>query len=149
MKEYRKKLRRQIKGMVLFLVVSVAVIVICGVSASKLDDNAHAASFVRGFQAGIFLVWAGASVYGIVSNVRALKDERKLRQRYIEAHDERAAAIQRESGRTAYVVGLGGLITAGVAAGYFNITVFATLVAAAFFLGVTGAVTHRYFSGKM
>ena len=77
MKEYRKKLRRQIKGMLLFLVVSVAVIVICGVSASKLDDNAHAASFVRGFQAGIFLVWAGASVYGIVSNVRALKDERK------------------------------------------------------------------------
>lgn len=95
MKEYRAKLKRQIIWMTAGILFSCMVIVICCVSAVQLGADEHEASFMRGFQSGLFFAWAAIAVYGIVVNVRALRDDKRLRALYIKEHDERLQAIQR------------------------------------------------------
>ena len=79
MKEYRAKLKRQIIWMTAGILFSCMVIVICCVSAVQLGADEHEASFMRGFQSGLFFAWAAIAVYGIVVNVRALRDDKRLR----------------------------------------------------------------------
>ena len=54
MKEYRAKLKRQIIWMTAGILFSCMVIVICCVSAVQLGADEHEASFMRGFQSGLF-----------------------------------------------------------------------------------------------
>ena len=149
MKEYRAKLKRQIIWMTAGILFSCMVIVICCVSAVQLGADEHEASFMRGFQGGLFFAWAAIAVYGIVVNVRALRDDKRLRALYIKEHDERLQAIQRESGRAAYCISLFGLLTAAIAAGFFSMTVFAALIGAVLFVSVAGLGAKIWFHRTM
>ena len=149
MKEYRAKLKRQIIWMTAGILFSCMVIVICCVSAVQLGADEHEASFMRGFQSGLFFAWAAFDVHGIVVNVRALRDDKRLRALYIKEHDERLQAIQRESGRAAYCISLFGLLTAAIAAGFFSMTVFAALIGAVLFVSVAGLGAKIWFHRTM
>ena len=54
MKDYRAKLKRQIIWMAAGIIFSCMIIVICCVSAMRLGVDEHEASFMRGFQGGLF-----------------------------------------------------------------------------------------------
>ena len=149
MKEYRAKLKRQIIWMTAGILFSCMVIVICCVSAVQLGADEHEASFMRGFQSGLFFAWAAIAVYGIVVNVRALRDDKRLRALYIKEHDERLQAIQRESGRAAYCISLFGLLTAAIAAGFVSMTVFAARIGAVLFVRVAGLGAKIWFHRTM
>lgn len=149
MKDYRAKLKKQIIWMAAGIIFSCMIIVICCVSAMRLGVDEHEASFMRGFQGGLFFAWAAIAVCGIVVNVRALRDEKRLRALYIKEHDERLQTIQRESGRAAYVISLFGLLTAAIAAGFFSMTVFAALIGAVFFVSLAGLGAKLWFHRTM
>jgi len=92
------------------------------------------ADFFQGFQLGIamaFLIWAAVN---IIRYRKILQDEEAIRAFYIREHDERTAAIWSRSGGTAlYTCGIL-IIGAALVAGYFDPTVFITLVSCGLFL---------------
>lgn len=90
--------------------------------------------FANGFQMGasdaIFLL----AVIQIMKYRKILKSEEAIRNEYIKEHDERNAAIWAKSGGTVLYQCAVLIIGAAVVAGYFDKTVFVTLLVCGVFL---------------
>lgn len=140
MEEYRKKLKRRVIGLSCFCVVSIMVIGICAVIAYGTDLDNHLSYKVLGFQCGFFTAGLTMVSVGLFRYVRALKKEALCRKLYIEEYDERTRVIKIKAGWLAYVCILCVSIVAVVVSGFFNETVFNTLVAAVFTTAIIGAV---------
>ena len=83
--------------------------------------------------AGLMGFLAGALLVGIISMGkfrRALKDDTELRRLYNREHDERMQAIRAKAGIPVTLLMGVGLMTAGLVATFFDMTVALTLVAA-------------------
>ena len=123
--QYRSKIRRRMNAFRagwLFYLLLVAVMNLAG--GSVTDHPAFAG--LMGFVAGALLV-------GIISMGkfhRALKDDTELRRLYNQEHDERMQAIRAKAGVPVTLLMGVGLMTAGLAATFFDMTVALTLVAA-------------------
>ena len=127
-KDIRRKLN-QSRGfaacILLLLIASVS-----GVIPVRLE-NPHLSDYMSGFQLGLLSGLLAVALFTIVRYQKALKDENRLKQLYYEEHDERNRYIHWKSGASAVNVSIILLLVAGVIAGYFNFTVFATLIASA------------------
>lgn len=84
--------------------------------------------FFQGFQLGIAMTFLIFASVNIIRYRKILQSEEAIRNFYIKEHDERAAAIWSKSGGTVlYTCGIL-IIGAAIVAGYFDPTVFITLV---------------------
>ena len=86
---------------------------------------------VFAFQVGLTAVLALVSSLLLIRNKKAMTDEIKLKKLYHYEHDERMAAIKAKAGLPMILVTSVLMLVAAIIAGYVNITVFYTLVAAA------------------
>ena len=99
-----------------------------------IDGGENFSDFFDGFQLGITVAIVFFAVINIRKFSKLLKDEEALKAYYIKEHDERTAAIREKSGGTVlYTCGVL-IIGAGIVAGYFNLTVFVTLLICGLFL---------------
>ena len=84
----------------------------------------------------------------LIRNLRAMKDEKKLKKLYIKENDERTAKIviyARSSAMQAFLF-LG--MAATVIAGYFSPTVSITILACVFFCSLTSLFFNAYYNKK-
>ena len=111
-------------------------------------ENSHWQSAWRGLLSGASISILAALLFGLIQNLRALKDEKKLKKMYIQEGDERQKQIYTNAlcaaMRASLVLGL----VAVVVAGYFSMTVSVTLLAAVFVNALLAVAFKLYFRKK-
>jgi len=90
--------------------------------------------FMKGFYWGGIPTAAIATAVRAVLGLRLLKDDKKLKEIFARENDEREKAINQKSGSLSFWMIRIGVSVATLAAGFFNTTVFFTLLAVLLFI---------------
>lgn len=155
MEEYKEKLKLQ---NLTIAVCCIVLAVFCVLSAAgeagligfmkPVTGDSHWQSTWRGFVCGAAFGILALMVIGLVRNIRTLKDEKKMKKRYVQDHDERLIQIW-TSARAAstQIVLLCGLV-AGIIAGYFSMVVGLTIIACVLCQSLITLGCKLYYSGK-
>lgn len=118
------------------------------VNLTPVAGDSHWQSQWRGFVSGASLGILALLLFGLIRNLLALRDEKKLKKLYIKESDERQTQIYTQAMcaamRTTLILGL----VAVVVSGYFNMTVSLTLLAAVFFVSLVAIAFMLYFLKK-
>jgi glucose uptake protein GlcU len=123
---YKKVIKKRIA------LLSVLVLFAAGfcVFSVFFTDTALQNSDVFGFQMGAMTAIGILGAVNVIRCRRLLKDEAKLQLAYNKENDERNKAIKGKAGMPILTVTSVAMVITGVIAGYFNITVFYTLIIA-------------------
>ena len=95
---------------------------------ARLNDSAL--GFITGLTFGIEII----CIFWVFKIRKALKDDKMLRELYIDEHDERKNFIKLKSGSNLIGKIALGIFVASILASYFNMVVFYTLVITGSFL---------------
>lgn len=111
------------------------------------DSHWHSGwyGYVTGAGCGLFAVM----LFHLIRNLRAMKDEKKLKKLYIKTHDERSAQIVTLARSTAMQLLLWLGLTASVIAGYFSISVSITVLVCTFTASSLSLLLTVYYSKKI
>ena len=149
MEAFKGILRRRVALYAALLVLFVAASVVAPLFRADMpgvDD--HTLGMVRGFQSGIF---AGLSILllrQLILALRALRNEEARRKLYVQEKDERRRFILDKMGGFAYNLAMGAVGAAGCIAGYFNLTVSATLLLTLAGMALLKAVFKVYYRNR-
>ena len=116
-----------------------------------LFSDALGHSALTGIAIGVVLGWqsqmSAMLLFGLIRNLRALKDEKKLKQQYVKEGDERQKQIYTNAlcaaMRATLILGLAAVIVAG----YFSMTVSLTLLVTVL-LGSLMTLAFKLYFGK-
>ncbi len=155
MEQFRAKLKVQNQAIALCCVFLAAFcFVTAAVEFGALDlprpaGDSHWQSmwlgFVSGASAGILALMG----FGLARNLRALRDETKLKKLYIQETDERQIQIWTAARARATQLFLMTGLLAGIVAGYFSMTVSITILAMVTAHAFLGLACKIYYSIKM
>lgn len=154
METYREKLKAQnviilacITILVAFSALNIAAE--CGiVPFGPSVGDSHWQARWRGFCTGASFGILALLVYGLIANLRALKNDNQLKKLFIKEHDERTQKIctaARSSGAQVFLIF--GLI-AIIIAGYFSVTVSITIMACVLSLSLICVFLKLYYGRK-
>ena len=127
MEQYKRTLKRRI---ILLDLLALAAVVIGVVDALRVFDTEKDSTvfcFLCGLAIGIALV----SLWRMMGYAAAVRDETKLRMAYNRENDERIKSIRAKAGMPMLLVTSVLMLLVGMIAGFFNLTIFYTLTAAA------------------
>lgn len=157
MESYRKKLQTQnivcaIGILVLILLNTVvrnylpsAGIIYPEITAPISNFYDFYEGFIAGVSAGVGLLL----VLNIFLNVRAMRDEKRLKTQYIKEHDERKRQIWLLSGANSYWFDTVGLLLAAIVVGRFSITAFLCILGSLLYICIVRAIFKLYYSKKL
>ena len=156
MEQYKEKL----KITNIFLSICCAVLAIFAVLAvgSELGwfsillpaaGDSHWASGWHGYIFGASIGIFSAMLGFLIRNIRAMKNDKKLKEIYVKEHDERNIRIQTLAGNTTMKCLLWMGLVATIIAGYFSITVSITILACIFVSSTVNLIFIAYYSKKM
>ena len=111
-------------------------------------DN-HWRSTWYGYCTGASCGLAAVMLFGLIRNVRAMRDEKKLKKLYVQQHDERALQIQILARNTAMQILLLVGLAASVIAGYFSVTVSTTILVCTLVSSSTSLFLVGYYNKKL
>ena len=143
MEEFKKKIRR--RQLIFNMICLSSLAVYFGLQFLTKDVS----DFARGLTMG---VWCGVEFVAMFNSIRLLiilKNEEKLKELYIQEHDERNIAIQKETSQKGFFITMMAMAIAAIVAGFFNVTVCTTL-----FFTMTGSAiiviaVNLYYRNKM
>ena len=156
MEQYKEKL----KITNIFLIICCAVLAIFAVLAigselgwfSILHPAAGDSHWTSGWHGYIFGASIGifsAMLGFLIRNIRAMKNDKKLKELYVKEHDERTIRIQTLAGNMTMKCLLWMGLVATVIAGYFSITVSTTILACIFVSSAINLIFIAYYCKKM
>jgi len=145
MESYRKSIALRIVLFSLAIALFACILVYNFFFASEAMKE----SVVTGFQCGFASAGTIVLIFCIVRYRQTLANEEKLRLLYNQEHDERMSAIRSKAGVPMVLVLSLLLAFAGMIAGYFNETMFYTLVLAALGQLLISLVVKFYYKSKM
>lgn len=148
MEKYRKTLKIRIA---LFRFVILVNVILC-LSMRFLDNKGripNAARNITDFQSGFMLGLAIVSLFMLIKYRKLLKDDRGLKEAYLKETDERMILIRSKAGMPALLITSVIMIFAGIIAGYFNILVFYSLLAAGVCQLLLGVCLKFYYMHKL
>lgn len=148
MERYKKTLKTRIA---LFRIV-ILLNVILSVSLRFMDTKGKIPNAVRNitdFQTGFMLGLAIVSLFILIKYCKLLKNERMLKEAYLKETDERMILIRSKAGMPALLITSVIMISAGIIAGYFNIIVFYSLLAAGVCQLLLGVCLKFYYMHKL
>ena len=154
MEQYKEKLKLENRIMIVIAVILAifTAVSIAGetglISFSPAAGDSHWQSRWRGFVCGASVGILGLLVFGLVRNVQALKDGKKLKSLYIKEHDERTIQIWTAARASSMQVFLLAGLATGTIIGYFNVTVSATVLVCVTAQALLGVVFKLYYSRK-
>ena len=134
MENYREKLKKQNIFLTIFiLILTLSTILGFAAEAGWIEltptaGDSHWQSRWRGFVSGASMGLLGMMLYGLIRNIRAMKDEKKLKKLYIAIHDERSTQLFHNARSTAMSIFLIGGLIAVIVTGYFSTTVSITIL---------------------
>lgn len=118
------------------------------VNLTPAAGDSHWQSQWRGFLSGASLGILALLLFGLIRNLLALRDEKKLKKLYVKDSDERQTQIYTQAMsaamRAAMILGL----VAVVVSGYFNMTVSLTLLASVLSVSLIAIAFKLYFMKK-
>lgn len=85
----------------------------------------------------------------LIRNIRAIRNEAKLKKLYVQAHDERNIQIQTLARNTAMQILLCVGLMATVIAGYFDVTVSITIFVCIWISSSVNLLLISYYSKKL
>lgn len=155
MENYKEKLKIQN----IFIAVCIAVLAVfcflgiageCGLVSFMTPSagDSHWQSRWRGFVSGASFGILALLIYGLIRNMQALKDEKKLKKLYIAANDERSIQIWTAARAASMQIFLLLGLVSCIVAGYFSITVSLTILVCVFVHSLIGAAFKLYYSKK-
>lgn len=112
------------------------------------QGNTHVNDFISGFSLGVCVGIEFVVIFYMGKYISALRNEEKLKKLYILENDERIKMIQAKASSSGMAVAIAGLMLGALVAGYFNETVFFTLVAAALFVTFSFLFIKAYYCKK-
>ncbi len=146
MNEYRKKIKtRMTVFMVLGLLFAGYILLMVLTDRRMVVGNDLIAGFIEGAMTSVI----GVVIFFQVYYSRVLKDEAKLKAMYTKENDERMILIRQKSGVPFVFYSSGLLILAGVVAGFYNETIFATLIVAGAAQCLIAVVLKAIYSKKL
>jgi len=149
MREYKKILLARIYVMTFFgLAILVGYVLNMSGMLVRGDMNIFS-EFHQGFQIGLTVLVEIIFIYLINQYIRALKRPEELKRLYYAENDERMGMIREKSGGYIMFICAIAILIAAIIAGYFNETVFWTLVGCSLFLFVTRKALLLYYSQKL
>lgn len=110
--------------------------------------DSHWQSMWRGFVCGAACGLLVLMIIGLVRNILALKDEKKLKKLYVKEHDERSIQVWTYARAAAYQTFLLLGLVAIVVSGYFSMTVSITILACVWTASITGLLFKLYYNKK-
>jgi len=129
MENYKQKIKLTRLFDIYGIFAIIAIYIVLAVFFSeRLSAQSASASFISGFQTGLSFAFILYMIIDIVKINKALKDEEKLEKMYIEATDERNQKIQKEVESTTATIFMIILLLGTIVSGYFNSTIFFTLL---------------------
>ena len=154
MEKYRKTLKKQNIVMAICILILLTVTVLGFVAEAGLVEltpqagDSHWQSKWRGFMSGAAMGVLGLMLFGLIRNLNAMKDEKKLRKLYNQMHDERTIQLFYNARSAAMTVFLIVGLMAVIVTGYFNITVSVTILACVLFCSVMSMGFKLYYDKK-
>ena len=156
MEQYKEKL----KVIYAFLVIgclTLAVFVLLAVGSElgwfsilrPVAGDSHWQSSWFGFIAGASCGILALMLFTMIRNLRALKDEKKLKKLYVKEHDERNIQIQILARNTAMQILLLVGLAATVITGYFSTTVSTTILICILVSSSTSLFLVGYYNKKL
>ena len=156
MEQYREKLKIQslVMGICCLVLAAFAVLAI----GSELgwfsvlkpvtgDDHWHSTWY--GYCTGASCGLAAVMLFGVIRNIRAMRDEKKLKKPYVKEHDERNIQIQILARNTAMQILLLVGLAATVITGYFSTTVSTTILICILVSSSTSLFLVGYYSKNL
>lgn len=113
-----------------------------------MDQNMQN-TIIFGFQAGFSTGIASVGVIRLIHYRKVLGSDKQLQLAYNEEHDERMQWIRSKAGMPTLLVTSTVMILVGIIAGYFNVTVFFTLVGAGSTQLMVGSFVKMYYVKTM
>ena len=110
--------------------------------------DSHWQSMWRGFVCGASFAILAFLIFGLVRNIRALRNEQFLKKLYIKENDERSIQVWTSARAAALQAFLLLGLVAIVAAGYFSVTVSLTILGCVWFASIIGLLFKVYYSKK-
>ena len=101
--------------------------------------------YIFGSTIGVFAVLLAC----LIRNFRALKDEKKLKKLFVEAHDERTIQIQTLARNTAMQILLCMGLVATIIAGYYSVTVSITIFVCIWVSSSVNLLLIGYYNKKL
>ena len=156
MEQYREKLKIQnlVMGICCLVLAAFAGLAIGSelgwVSVLKPvtgDDHWHSTWY--GYCTGASCGLAAVMLFGVIRNIRAMKDEKKLKELYVKEHDERNIQIQILARNTAMQILLLVGLAATVITGYFSTTVSTTILICILVSSSTSLFLVGYYNKKL
>ena len=156
MEQYKEKLKIQniVMG-ICCLVLSVFAVLAIGselgwfsiLNPTAGDDHWHSTWY--GYCTGASCGLAAVMLFGVIRNIRAMKDEKKLKKLYVKEHDERNIQIQILARNTAMQILLLVGLAATVITGYFSTTVSNTILICILVSSSTSLFLVGYYNKKL
>lgn len=154
METYKEKLKIQNIVMAICSIV-LAVFTVLGFAAeaglielTPVAGDSHWQSQWHGFISGASFGIMALMLFGLIRNIRAMKDEKALKQLYIKENDERAIQIWTSARAASMQVFLLLGLAACIVAGYFSVTVSLTILVCVLVHSLIGAGFKVYYSKK-
>nr|MBQ8245193.1 hypothetical protein [Oscillospiraceae bacterium] len=154
MEQYKEKLKLQ-NGILAVSCVILACFTVLGfiaeagiIELTPTTGDSHWQSTWRGFLSGAAMGVLGLMLFGLIQNLRAMKDEKKLKKLYIKCNDERSEMIYVYARNSAMQVFLTLGLVAVIVAGYFSIAVSVTILACVFFSSILSIGFKVYYSKR-
>lgn len=150
MKDYRRKLI--IESCVLGLISTVLLVVQVLAFNRVIQPVAapvewiHWTDYWNGMMAGMSMSLTALFIVGIIVNIRALRDEKRLKKLYAKEHDERTAQIQMRGQAMGMRISLILMLAAVIVLGYFDIKLSLTVLVCTFVQSVITSLCKLYWS---
>ena len=155
MEEYRVKLKLQNLFIGIICMILAIFSFLMALSESgvitwmpAVNGDSHVQSMWRGFLFGASFGLLGFMVFGLIRNIRALKDENILKKHYIQDTDERQIKIWTAARATSMQIFVLGGLVAGIIAAYFSMTVGITIIACVTIHSFIGLFCKIYYDIK-
>lgn len=143
MEDFKKKLTQKYRLIAGFCCC--AVCIYFGLMRFTTTANDFAQGLLNGMFSGIMIV----SIFNLARIHRALHNEEKLKQMYINETDERNIAISKETMKTSSVVSLMATALAVIISGFFNPVISMTLGISIMADAVITIAVQCYYNKKM
>ena len=148
MEKFKNQLKTRFILNCVAVVVFALVIALLSYTVSGRMDEEGPEIYFLGFQTGAATAFTGMLLIFALRLGMALRNPEKLRKLYVAETDERRCFVAQKTGSTGIKAAIGGLFGAAIAAGYYNFTVFVTLIGACLFVCAIVISMKVYYSAK-
>ena len=140
MERFREGLKRRLVGYIGSTVAALCVIIVSYTRYRTSETAGHVESFMSGFQVGLFAAGMLIALLNIYGCIKALKSEQACRKLYIKENDERTKSIWSKSVSMGFLVTMGTILVVTIVVGFYNVTVFVTLLSVLLFMAVVTVI---------